>query len=189
MKIATRPQVALGGVAQIVATDEKAVEPLGNLVDALLQLFRPEIRAVAEDAALGVVAGLDKFHRLPSRQDFGSPHAQTAQIRLRHKSRPFIPCDEFLDGVLSIACDGGKTFLRDGKDASAPLIGQAIVEHAGFVRAGSVTLDEQWSDGAAQIFRRLLHRADQFHPHTTLADVGFQNERKVEAMPGTKLMQ
>ena len=53
LEIAAFSQIIVGGVANVIAADEEAVEPLRNLVDAPLKLLRPQVRAIAEDAALG----------------------------------------------------------------------------------------------------------------------------------------
>src|SRR2546426_12627092 len=101
------------------------------------------MRAIAEDAALGVVAGFDEFHRFASRQDFRAALTEPLQVCVRQKASALVSPDEFLDGVLAVAGDGRKNLFRDGEDASARLVREAVVEDSALARARGVALDGQ----------------------------------------------
>src|SRR5262249_45020568 len=128
--------------ANVVATDEEALEALRDLVDAVFQRLRPQVRAVAEDAALSVIARLDELHTFTGGQDFRASLAESSQILVGHESGAFVLPDEFFHRVLSVPRDGGKTFLGEGEDASAWLVREAVVEDPNFTRAGSEALEE-----------------------------------------------
>src|SRR5207249_10214140 len=94
-------------------------------------------RAIAKDAALGVVARFNEFHRFASRQDFRAAVTEPLQVFVRQKASALVSPDEFLDGVLAVAGDGRKNLLRNGENASARLVREAVVEDSDFTRARS----------------------------------------------------
>ena len=72
---------------------------------------------------------------------------------------------------------------------AARLVRKAIVENAGFQRAGCVALDNQRRRRLAQIGFGLFRRANQFDAGTSLAYVGFQNEGETETEPRTNFVE
>ena len=56
--------------------NEKAMQPLGNGVDAVFQFARAKTGAILEDAALGVIAHFDEPDALSGWHDFAAPLAE-----------------------------------------------------------------------------------------------------------------
>ena len=138
---------------------------------------RRQMRAVAENATLGVIASLDEFYGLSRGQHFGVPFSEPLQVFHRDKAGALVVPDQLFNRALSISGDRREDFLGDGEDASPRLVRKAIIEHTDFVRTGSVLLDQKRSGGLLQVSCGLLWRADQFHTDAALAHVRLQNER------------
>ena len=117
-RVQTRAKLFVGGVADVVAANEEAVELSGDRVDAPVKLLRPQVSALAEDAALGVIAGFHELHGLSVGQHFGAPLSEPPQIRFRGIAGAFICPDEVYNGALSVASDGREILLSNGENAS-----------------------------------------------------------------------
>src|SRR6266852_3383399 len=98
--------------------------------------------AVAEDTALRVVAGFDELHDFTHGQDFRAPVAKPVEIFVGNEAGALILPNQVFNRVPPIAGDGWEDLVRDGEDASAALVGEAVVKYTGLVRARRVTLDE-----------------------------------------------
>src|SRR5206468_1085850 len=176
LEVTTRAKLLVRGVADVVAANEEAVELLGNPVDAPLQLLRPQVCAVAEDATLGVIASFNKFYGLSEGQHFGAPFSEPLEIFLGDKSGALVEPDQILNCVVSVAGDGREILLGNCEDASPRFVREAVVEDADFSRAGRVALDDKRGCRLLQIGHCLLLRADKLHADAPLTDVGLEDE-------------
>ena len=97
-------------VAHVIASDEESMKRLRDPVNGSLLLLRTERHAIAEEASLGVVSGLNETECLPLLKHVAPSLVESSQQCLRLVSSTLIPQNELLDGLLSIADDLGKCF-------------------------------------------------------------------------------
>ena len=153
-----------------------------DAVDRVFQFARPEMRAVAEDAALGVIAAFDQLQSFTAREHFIASVGEAAQIGPRDETRARIGRDQLREGADAIAGDGGEDFLRDAEDVTAFRARETVVENADLVRAGRVALHDDRRLDLLEIIERIGHGADQFHAVAALAEIGFEDERERNRM-------
>ena len=79
--------------------------------------------------------------------------------------------------------------FRDREDAPAVLLREAIIKHTGLQRPRSTTLNNDRRAIGAEIFLRLFWCADEFHPDTALAHIGFQNEWIINVVLDSKRVE
>ena len=132
-----------------------AVELPGDLVDALLESRGEQVTPVAEDAALGVIAGFDQTKALAGRENVVAARSEAPEIDAAHQPGPRIAPDKLSEGAEAVADKFGKELLREGEDVSVVLVREMVIEHTHFERAGSVALHEHRRPAVAQVILRL----------------------------------
>ncbi len=126
-----------------------------------------------------MIARLHQFQFLAERQHVALSSAETLEILIRHKAGARIAPDQFRQGGFSVTDENRKQLFRDGEDVAARLVREAIVEYAGFPRAGHVALDDERCGSLSQIGFRLFRRANQLDACAALAYVGLEDERDI----------
>jgi hypothetical protein len=106
-------------VANIVSTDKEAGQPLRNLIDYALQIFRIKTHSVAENAALRMISRFNQFQHLAGHQDFITPRSKSPEIGACHQRCAEVGANQFFNGMNSIAGDCRENFLRDREDVPA----------------------------------------------------------------------
>src|SRR5262249_23139188 len=127
----------------VVTPDEKTRQTPRNRVNARFELRCGKPHPVSKDTALRVVAGLNQLKFFACGQDFIAPRDKSLEIGLRDESCPWFPLNQLGNGMVAIANNSGKNLFGDGKNASACLVREAIIENPNFVRAWDVALDNQ----------------------------------------------
>src|ERR1051326_6151964 len=136
-----------------------------------------------------MIARFDQFQFLTNRQNFVLPSAETLEIFVSHETGTRVPPDKFHHRGFSVTDENWKELFGDGKDVPARLLWEAIVEYAGFQRAGCIALDDQRRPSPAQVGFGVFRRANQFDACTALANVGLEDERKIYSEPSANFVE
>src|SRR5262245_59962926 len=101
------------------------------------------MHSVAENAALGMVAGLDQLQYFTSSQDFLPPLLQTPEIYLGEKPRSWVLGHQLCNRRSAITDDFWKDLFGDCEDMPNTLVREPIVKNSRFVRSWRKPLDHE----------------------------------------------
>src|SRR5712691_5480094 len=115
--------------------------------------------------------------------------SKALQVFWRNDRGTWIGDDQLLDCSFSIAGDPGENFFRDGEDAAAWLVREAVIKNTGLSWPRRVTLHDHRRIDLLQVIERSSHRTNDFHARTPLANVGFQDEWQHNSVFAQRVMK
>lgn len=136
-----------------------------------------------------MVPGFNQPKALTLGKDLIPAFHEPQKVPIGDQSGPFIGSYEFLNGSHAIADDHGKDLLGDGEDASACLARKTVVEHANLERPVDEPLNHDRSGRALKVVARLASVTDPLHSKPAMANIGLQNQGKLDLLPVTESRQ
>src|SRR5437899_4955836 len=95
LKIAALFEILFVFVAHIVSPNEKAGEFTRNPIDHALEFVGAKMHSIAKDAALRMIAGLDKFYDFARGEDLIATFSEPPKVSSRHQHRARISASQF----------------------------------------------------------------------------------------------
>src|SRR5213079_684468 len=120
-------------VANVVATNIKTRDLSRDTVDHALERVGPEVSAVAKDASLRMIAGLDQFEDFADRKYLASAMSKSSQVSARNQRGTRISSNQFLNRANPVAGDRREDLFGDRKDLPASFAGKAKIKDPSFM--------------------------------------------------------
>src|SRR2546430_8916234 len=150
-------------MANVVATNIKPRDFSGDIVDHALERVSPEVSAVAKDASLRMIAGLDQLEDFADRKYLALAMSKSSQVSARNQRGARISSNQFFNGANPVAGDRREDLFRDRKDLPASFAGKAEIKNPGFMPSVCVTLKHHRRLHLFQVIERITPRCYQSH--------------------------